>query len=78
MLVQVSPTSQKRFLTINVIPIWRALIKIVAPQALPLPKAGDRRTRKMSPAAGAGGGDAVAPDYHRDRLAGGKRATLKG
>ncbi len=32
----------------------------------------------MSPAAGAGGGDAVAPDYHRGRPAGGKRATLKG
>ena len=39
-------------------------IKIVAPQALPLPKAHDRRTRKMSWAAGVGG-DTVDPDYHR-------------
>ena len=51
-------------------PLTRAL-KIGAPQALPLLEAGDRRTRKMSPAAGAGGGDAVAPDYHRVRPAGG-------
>jgi hypothetical protein len=37
---------------------------MVAPQALPLPKARDRWTRKMSRAAGVGD-DKVGPDYHR-------------
>lgn len=32
----------------------------------------------MSPAAGAGGGDAVAPDYHRVRPAGGNVPPCKG
>ena len=44
---------------------WRAFLSIVAPQALPLSEAGDRRTRKMSPAAGVEG-DEVVPDYLRD------------
>ena len=36
--------------------LWvAAFLQIAAPQALPLPEAGDRWTRKMSPAAGVGG-----------------------